>query len=648
MKKVNSLIFISLVSLSLIMTSCDKKEKGDVPVNEYTIKFVDYDNFLLSTLKVKEGTVPVYDGEEPYRDPTREYSYTFAGWTPELVAATADTTYKATYTEEIRKYTIRFVNDDGTELQKESLPYGSTPVYKGTTPTKDVTAQYTYTFENWDKPIEAVKKNATYTATYSSVVNSYLVTFDTHGGSNINSQTVPYGGHVTQPADPTKDPTGDAYYVFDGWDFDFENTVVTGPITINASWYEADSSMPHGNDCVYIHYPQYLPKSGDYGYKEFWYCPVHHEHVMTEPASTHIVEASSAYSEAILSTDERYISLIYDEDHLPLTDYLYGGDMYLVDEDKYETWKITAHENGYDCLLYSDGGNKYVWRIDLPRIDYNRYPTVSMVVFAPNWYEGNMMGPESDQLTCHTVYGGKKDKGKIELTMTSTGLHMNFYNFEYGDSEWFTNDFTDPDIINGRKSVYFYTEDLYDRYLNISDITLSTQRTPETIYSYAGDTSKVIVVNGDVKLPSSTDYSIIGNKYGTDQTSLLIVGNSNPGAAVITLPAVNFSQYTSLGRVTFKFGVKNNAEHMYFGSGDSKVDLGTNASNSESSNNNGYINWEMVVTSTQAYVHNTFENHDYTVPLTNGMRNGTEHIVLSGGNTSIYRCYLVCDFHLVS
>ncbi len=647
MKKANSLIFISLVSLSLIMTSCDKKKKADVPVNEYTIKFVDYDNFLLSTLKVKEGAVPVYDGEEPYRDPTREYSYTFAGWTPELVAATQDATYKATYTEEVRKYTIRFVNDDGTELQKESLPYGSTPVYKGTTPTKDATAQYTYTFENWDKPIEAVKKNATYTATYSSVVNSYLVTFNTHGGSNINSQTVPYGGHVTQPADPTKDPTGDAYYFFEGWDFDFDNTVVTGPITINASWYEADSSMPHGNDCVYIHYPQYLPRSGDYGYKEFWYCPVHHEYVMALPSATHIIEATSSFDGEILSTDERYISLIYDENHLPLTEYAYGADQYLVDEGEYETWKVTYQENGFDCLLYSYDSNKLLWRIELPRIDYTRYPTVSMKVDAPNWYEGNMMGPEADQLTYHTVYGGNKDQGKIKLTLTHAGLHMEFNSIEYAATLAFERTFTDTNIINGLAPAYFYTEDLYDRHMIISNITLSTSRTPEDIYSYAGDTTKLSVVNGDVKLPESIDYSIIGNGYGTNDTSLLIEGNANPGAAVITLPAVNLNQYTSIGTVSFKFGVRNNNEHMHFGSGDSKVDLGTNAPNSETNNNNGYVNWEMLITASEAHIHNKYENHDYSISLTTGMRNGTERIVLSGGGTSIYRRYLVCDFYLV-
>ena len=650
MKKVNILIFAGFMSLSMIMTSCDEKgnKTPEKELAEYTIKFVDYDKELLSEVKVKEGTLPVYDKEEPFRDPTRQTSYTFSGWTPTIVAATADATYTATYTEEVRKYTIKFVDDDDRELQKEALPYGEMPEFKAASPSKAATAQYTYSFAGWDKPIVTVTGNATYKATYNSVVNQYQVIFDTKGGSNIDSQSVPYGGHVSKPDDPTKEATGDTYYVFEGWDFDFDNTVITGPTTIEAIWYEVDSSMPHGNNCVYIHYPQYLPRTGEYGYKEFWYCPVHHQYVMAEPASTHIVEATSSFSGEILSSDERFISLIYDENHLPLNEYSYGADQYLVEADEYETWKVTYDENSFDCLLYSDSARKLLWRIELPRIDYTRYPTVTMKVDAPNWYEGNMMGPEEDQLTYHTTYGGNKDKGKINLTLKSTGLYMEFVEMEHANYVAFTNTFTDANIINGLAPAYFYIQDLYDRHLIISNINISTARTPEDIYSYGADTSKLSVVNGDVKTTQSTDYSVIGNGYATNETSLIVDGNANPGAAVITLPAINFNQYTTLGTVSFKFGVRNNNEHMYFGSGDSKVDLGTNASNSESNNNNGFVNWEMFITASEAHIHNTYENHDYTISLTTGMRNGTESIVISGGNTSMYRRYLVCDFYLVS
>ena len=646
MKNAKRYIIAGLMSLTFIMTSCSlSPSKSNKELNEYTIKFVDYDNYLLSSIKVKEGTVPVYEGEEPYRDPTKQYSYTFTGWTPEVVAATENKTYQATYQEEVRKYTVRFLNEDGTELQKESLPYGSLPTYKGVTPTKDRTAQYSYTFNDWDKQIEQVTKNATYTATYNSTVNNYIVTFNTNGGSQVASQTIAYGGHVEQPEDPTKESTGDEISLFLGWDFDFENEVITEDTTINASWYEVDSSMPHGNDCVYFHYPKYLPETGVYGYEEFWYCPVHHLHSMTEPEAEYIFESQSSFSEPIPSNDERYISLIYDENHMSLKDYHYGAGMYSVDLEEFKNFRITYLDNGFKCNLYSENNEFYTWRIDLPRIDFTKYRMVSMDVNAPDWYQPNKIGPELDDLSYQTVYGGNKDKGKITFSYKTTGLLMEFNSIEYANQLAFSKIITDDDIIHGLKSPYFYLTDKWDRYINFTNIKISTERPLESIdFTFGGDTSKISVVNGDVALPGSVDYSVINNKYGTNDTSLIISGNAKSDAAVITLPAFNFNEYTETAEIVFVFGVKNNKEHMYFGSGSSRVDLGQNSPTSESSNNNGYVNWQLVVRNDEAYVYNKYENHNYPVALTPEMRNGSERISISGGDTSKYRVYLITDF----
>lgn len=54
------------------------------------------------------------------------------------------------------KYTITFVNDDDTELQRGDVAYGETPEYTGEAPTKEATAQYKYKFAGWDKAIALV------------------------------------------------------------------------------------------------------------------------------------------------------------------------------------------------------------------------------------------------------------------------------------------------------------------------------------------------------------------------------------------------------------------------------------------------------------------------------------------------------------
>ena len=70
---------------------------------------------------------------------------------------------------------------------------------------------------------------------YLSLTANYTVTFDTNGGSKVNSQTVPYGETAKTPAIPAK--TG---YTFAGWYLEGEkfnfNTPVTKDMTLIARW----------------------------------------------------------------------------------------------------------------------------------------------------------------------------------------------------------------------------------------------------------------------------------------------------------------------------------------------------------------------------------------------------------------------------
>ena len=65
------------------------------------------------------------------------------------------------------KYTIRFLDEDGSELLYIKVPRGDTPQYTGETPVKAENEQYSYVFSEWSPVIVPVSGNAEYRATYN-------------------------------------------------------------------------------------------------------------------------------------------------------------------------------------------------------------------------------------------------------------------------------------------------------------------------------------------------------------------------------------------------------------------------------------------------------------------------------------------------
>ena len=199
-------------------------------LREYTVTWKNGDTVLQSG-KVAYGTKPAYTGATPTKAATAQYTYTFKGWTPEIVAVTGDTTYTAEFNSVLREYTVTWKNGD-TVLQSTKVAYGTKPAYTGATPTKAATAQYTYSFKGWSPEIVAVTGDTTYTAEFNATTNIYKVTWK-NGNSVLKINEVRYGEMPTYSGDiPQKTATSQYTYVFKGWSP--EVSAVTGDTTYNA------------------------------------------------------------------------------------------------------------------------------------------------------------------------------------------------------------------------------------------------------------------------------------------------------------------------------------------------------------------------------------------------------------------------------
>ena len=142
------------------------------PTKFYTISVVASNTAMGSV----SGGGKFAEGDSTRLVATAKQGYHFIEWNDGVtdaertVIVTADATYTATFAEnEKEKYTITFVNYDGTLLQELTVEEGKKPVYTGETPVKEADSYYTYTFAGWDKQIVPASENTTYTATFTAV-----------------------------------------------------------------------------------------------------------------------------------------------------------------------------------------------------------------------------------------------------------------------------------------------------------------------------------------------------------------------------------------------------------------------------------------------------------------------------------------------
>lgn len=219
----------------------------DETFRTYTVTFKNWNGDTLYTQEFTYNAYPDYQGETPTKPSDTEHDYLFEGqWSPTLAPVTDDVTYTAQFTEYPRMYHITWYNDDGgTILWETDVPYGMTPEYFGQNPTKMDNEQYHYEFSGWTPDVQPVTGDASYTAQYNEILNTYPVTWRNEDGMLLGQTFVEYGALPVYTGTPEKSADEFYHYNFTGWTP--ELTPVTGPVEFTAVF----TPQPHQFDEPY-------------------------------------------------------------------------------------------------------------------------------------------------------------------------------------------------------------------------------------------------------------------------------------------------------------------------------------------------------------------------------------------------------------
>jgi uncharacterized repeat protein (TIGR02543 family) len=179
--------------------------------------------------------------------------YSLAGWYPSLAAdaaawdfardaATENITLYARW--EARLYTVSFNSNGGGSVGSQTVAYGNRAAEPETPVNGSLILDGWYKeaalTNKWEFATDTVRGATTLYAKWVEVpAGSYLVSFNSNGGSSVESQTVAENGKAAEPAPPTRDR-----YVFDLWlkedggteVWDFDADTVTAKTTLYARW----------------------------------------------------------------------------------------------------------------------------------------------------------------------------------------------------------------------------------------------------------------------------------------------------------------------------------------------------------------------------------------------------------------------------
>ena len=532
--------------------------------NTYTIAYN-----LKGGLSEKAPTGAMFDKDVEITNPTKQTtitidannqgatltktSYTgnpvFTGWTGENLSNTAlanGTSWNGSLT---KATTFKNLSSELNGTVTLTANYEETNITLDTPTKTGYTCGYTDTQAGEIKYTTSISSSEDKTIYVKCNPNTYTITFDTDGGTTVNSKTVTYDSKIGEITNPTK--TG---YNFGGWYLDTESITSESvykyakDITIKAKWTEGTNTKYTVN-----YYLQTIDKTYGSATESIVYTGTTNKTVEAELKTYEGFVTPSKQTVKILADGSAKVDYYYERKELKVT-FINGSTKkevkYLYGKENQAFTNNGFTKTGYTLTGYSDkenGSKNYevTNTVNGEFIDTN-YPSKTLyAVFTANTYKvvfnNNGGSGTKTELTCtydkdctlstegftkegYTISGwSKTSEGEIEYTADATVRNL----AETGSitlyAKWSANTYTITYNANGGTGSMNKTTCVYDTNCTIAGNSFTKENydfvnwakdsiTGET-YN-AGSTVKNLATSGNVDMYAIWEESL--SQFGKD------------------------------------------------------------------------------------------------------------------------------------